>query len=192
MSEFFTHYPQVNYDITGNRPVRTNVAINLMVREKVRIQIAEDVVSYNPYYIPEGERPDITAYNKYGDVKYTWLIFLINDMHHPLFDWPLSNEDFRQYMTRKYGSVDASKSDIHHYKYITRARVEATETTEPLTEEAIEVDLTTYNSLDSGSREIVYSYDWEVDKNEAKRQIKLISKTFASTIMKEHSETFGV
>ena len=33
MSEFFTHYPQVNFDITGNRPVRTDVAINLMVRE---------------------------------------------------------------------------------------------------------------------------------------------------------------
>ena len=74
MSEFFIHYPQVNYDITGNRPVRTNVAINLMVREKLKIQIAEDVVSYHPYYIPEGERPDITAYKKYGGEGFDYIL----------------------------------------------------------------------------------------------------------------------
>ena len=192
MSEFFTHYPQIEYDISGNRPVRTNTAINLMVREKFKSQIINEIVNYYPYYIPEGERPDVTAYKTYGNVKYTWLIFLINDIHHPFYQWPFSNEDFKQYIIRKYGSVDASKSEVHHYNYILRPRVESTGISDPITEEVIEVDLTTYNSLDSGSREIIYSYNWEVDQNELKRQIKLVNKAAVSGIMREHTEKFGV
>ena len=69
MSEFFTHYPQIEYDISGNRPVRTNTAINLMVREKFKSQIINEIVNYYPYYIPEGERPDVTAYKTYGNVR---------------------------------------------------------------------------------------------------------------------------
>ena len=188
MSEFFIHYPQVNYDITGNRPVRTNVAINLMVREKLRIQIAEDVVSYNPYFIPEGERPDITAYKKYGDVKFTWLIFLINNIHDPLFDWPLNSREFGNYVKNKYGSLNAAKNGIHHYEKIVRPRIEATGTNEAIPEATIEVDITTYDALDPADRNIVYCYDWEIIRNDAKRNIKLIDKRYAADILSEHSE----
>ena len=40
----------------------------------------------------------------------------------------------------------------------------------------MEVDLTTYNTLDEADRDIIYCYDWEVSRNENKRPIKLIDK----------------
>ena len=35
---------------------------------------------------------------------------------------------------------------------------------------------------------IVYYFNWEVDRNEAKRDIKLIDRKYASDILSEHSE----
>ena len=36
MSEFFQHYPQINYDITGAKPIKTKTAINIMIKAQVK------------------------------------------------------------------------------------------------------------------------------------------------------------
>ena len=188
MSEFFQHYPQINYDMTGSKPIKTKTAINIMVKAKIKSILKNDIVNYFPYSIPESERPDITSFKIYGDVKYTWLIFLINDIHDPLFDWPLNSREFGNYVKNKYGSLTASKNGVHHYEQIVRTRVEATGTSEPIPEATIEIDETTYDSLDPSLRKIVYCYDWEISRNEAKRDIKLIDRRYVADILSEHSE----
>ena len=188
MSEFFQHYPQINYDITGIKPIKTKTVINIMVKAKIKNILQDDIVNYFPYSIPESERPDITAFKVYGDVKYTWLIFLINEIHDPLFDWPLNSREFGSYVKNKYGTLAAAKNTIHHYEQIVRTRVEATGTTEAIPEARIEVDVTTYNALDIAVRTIVYCFDWEIDRNEAKRDIKLIDRRYVADILSEHSE----
>ena len=188
MSEFFQHYPQINYDITGVKPIKTKTAINIMVKAKIKNIIQDDIVNYFPYTIPESERPDITAFKVYGDVKYTWLIFLINNIYDPLFDWPLNSREFGNYVKNKYGTLSSAKNTIHHYEQIVRTRIEATGITEAIPEARIEVDVTTYDDLAIGVRNIVYYYDWEVDRNEAKRDIKLIDRRYVADILSEHSE----
>ena len=188
MSEYFAHYPQINYDMTGVKPIKTKTAINIMVKAKIRKLLTSSIVNYFPYTIPESERPDITAYKQYGDVKYTWLIFLINDIHDPLFDWPLNSREFGNYIKNKYGSLNSAKNTVHHYEQIIRTRTEATGTTEALPEKKIEIDETSYDALDPADRNIVYNYTWEVTRNEAKRDIKLIDKRYVSDILSEHSE----
>jgi len=188
MSEFFQHYPQVNYDITGSKPIKTKTAINIMVKAKIKSIIQNDIINYFTYTIPESERPDITAFKIYGDVKYTWLIFLINDIHDPIFGWPLTSREFGAYVKDKYGSLLAAKNGIHHYEKIVRQRVEATGTSEAIPLACLEVDVTTYNALDEADRNIVYCYNWEVDRNDAKREIKLIDRRYVADILSEHSE----
>ena len=188
MSEFFQHYPQINYDISGAKPIKTKTAINIMMKAKIKSILTNDIVNYFPYTIPDSERPDITAYKMYGDVKYTWLIFLINDIHDPLFDWPLNSREFGNYIKNKYGSLNSAKNTVHHYEQIIRTRTEATGTTEALPEKKIEIDVTSYNALAAADRNIVYCYQWETDRNEAKRDIKLIDKRYVSDILSEHSE----
>ena len=191
MSEFFVHYPQVNYDITGTKPVKTKTAINIMIKAKIKRMLQEDILNYFPYSIPESERPDITAFKVYGDVKYTWLIFLINNIQDPIFEWPLNSREFGAYVKNKYGSLADAKNTIHHYDQIVRTRTEATGTTEAIPEARIEVDVTTYNSLDEAERDVVYYYEWEVDRNEAKRDIKLIDSRYVADILSELSERLG-
>ena len=190
MSEFFQHYPQISYDITGAKPAKYKTAINAMVRAKLKNIVADDVVRYFGYSIPEAERPDITSYKIYGDVKFTWLIFLINDIHDPIYDWQLGTREFVTFIKSKYGSITVAKNNIHHYERIIRDRVEATGTTEAIPQYKIEVDLTTYNDLGSEERNVVYSFNWEVDRNEAKRDIKLISPDYVSSIFSEHEGKF--
>ena len=188
MSECFHHYPQISYDITGAKPAKFKTAINAMVRAKLKNIVADDVVRYFGYSIPEAERPDITSYKIYGDVKFTWLIFLINDIHDPIYDWPLGTREFVTFIKSKYGSITTAKNNIHHYERIIRDRVEATGIAEAIPQAKLEVDLTTYNALGSEERAIVYSYNWEVDRNEAKRDIKLVDPMYAGSIFSEMSE----
>jgi hypothetical protein len=115
MSEFFQHYPQINYDITGTKPIKTKTVINIMVKAKIKSIIQNDIINYFSYTIPESERPDITAFKIYGDVKFTWLIFLINNIHDPIFEWPLTSREFGAYVKDKYGSLNTAKNTIHHY-----------------------------------------------------------------------------
>jgi len=188
MSEFFQHYPQINYDISGLKPIKTKKAINIMIRSKIKSMVLDNIVAYFPYTIPEAERPDITAYKEYGDVKYTWLIFLINDIHDPIYQWPLNAREFGAYIKNKYGTLSYAQSTVHHYEQTIRERVEATGTSEPFSKATIEVDLTTYNTLAVGSRRIVYYYDWETERNEDKRNIKLIDRNHVSDILAEQAE----
>jgi len=188
MSEFFQHYPQINYDISGVKPIKTKTVINIMVKAKLKNILKNDIINYFPYTITESERPDITAFKVYGDVKYTWLIFLINDIHDPIFDWPLNSREFGNYIKNKYGTLQAAKNTVHHYEKIVRPRIEATGTSEAIPLACMEVDLTTYNTLDESVRNIVYCYNWEVDRNDAKRDIKLIDRRYAADILSEHSE----
>ena len=191
MSEFFQHYPQIDYNITGTAPPKFKTAINIMERAKLKNVIMDDIVQYFPYSIPEAERPDLTSFKHYGDVKYTWLIFLINDIHDPIYDWPLNTRDLTSFIKDKYGTINAAKNRVHHYEQIVRPRVEATGTTDSIPVAKIEVDVTTYNSLAYADREIVYCFDMEIMKNEAKRDIKLINAMYVGDILSEHAEKLG-
>ena len=188
MSEFFQHYPQISYDISGTKPAKVKTVINLMERAKLKSLVADDVVAYFPSSIMEGERPDHVSKKVYGNVKYTWLIFLINDITDPIYDWPLGTREFGAYVKNKYGSLATAKNSIHQYEQILRTRVESTGTTDPIHEARIIIDETTYDTLDTDVRNIKYCYDWEVDRNEAKRDIKLIDRLYVADILSEHAE----
>ena len=188
MSEFFQHYPQISYDISGTKPAKVKTVINLMQKAKLKGMVKDDIVSYFPYSIREGERPDHVSVKIYGNVKFTWLIFLINDITDPIYDWPLGTREFGAYVKNKYGSLATAKNSIHQYEQILRTRVEATGTTDSIEEARIIIDETTYDTLSVDARNIKYCYDWEVDRNEAKRDIKLIGRNFVADILTEHAE----
>ena len=125
----------------------------------------------------------------YGGPQFTWIIFMINNMVDPYYDWPLTTYEFESYVKDKYGSIDTAQSTIHEYYQIIRSAT--TNDTMVDDDSAINsevryiVDSTTYDSLASGSRGILYKYDWEFDINESKRTIKLIDDEFATQIMSE-------
>ena len=186
-SEFFSNYPRIAYDITGSNSTVPDytVAVNLLIRNKLRDAVEDDVTIFYPYTVPEGMRPDVLSYQYYGDTIYTWTIFLVNNIVDPYWEWPLSYKDFREYMSDKYGSVETAQSQIHHYEYIARARAEATGTSDPVPAYRLEIDYQTYTETLADEREIIYSYGYEKDLNESKREIQLIDSAYIQSVQDE-------
>ena len=186
-SEFFANYPRIAYDISGNNSTVPDytVAVNLMIRSKLKETVEDDVTVYYPYVVPEGMRPDVLAYQYYGDPIYTWTIFLVNNIVDPYWEWPLSYKDFREYVTDKYGSIETAQSQVHHYEKIARARIEQSKLADAVPEYRLEIDYQTYTETDVTEREIIYSYGYEQDLNEAKREIQLIDASFIRSVQDE-------
>jgi len=182
MANYFTNLPKVGYDINGTGKDSFLSVTNIMKSVRFKPSVLEDITDYYPYYVKEGERPDIIAYAQYGNIGYAYLIMLVNDIYDPNFDWPLSAQIFEKFIINKYGSVTTAISGVKHYYQIVRAEVARTGTSERIPEVKFVVDETTYDALDSGDRTTLSNYDYEVELNDAKREIKLINPAFIRDI----------
>jgi len=188
MSQFFTNYPKINYNIDKEKPVTTVKSINLMTRIKIKEIVNSYFSAYYPYVVKDYERPDTISYDYYGTVNLTWLILISNNIIDPLHDWPLSGNSFNNYIITKYGSIQEARTTIHHHEIVLRPETEFyTEEggfTKILEKTAI-VDEKTYLNYGSTTRKIVTNYDFEFIQNEKKRNIILIERNFAPQIQRE-------
>ena len=190
MANYFKNLPRVNYDIFGTEPNNYRSVTNIMKRIKFKPKVLEDISDYYPYYVIEGERPDIVSHQKYGTVAYAYLIMLINDIYDPNFDWPLSSQQFEQYIRNKYGTVESAMGTTKFYYQIIRAEVPRTGIAERIPEVKFIVDETTYNALDQTLRTTQTVYEWEDELNDNKRNIKLINSDFIQDIDYQVKRTF--
>ena len=182
MANYFRNLPKVKYDINGAEPNKFLNVTNIMKRISFKPSVIEDITDYYPYRVKDGERPDIISHQKYGTVAYAYLIMLINDIYDPLFDWPLSSQQFEKYLINKYGSVSSSMGTTKYYYQIIRAEVARTGTSERVPAVKFIVDQTTYDALDTGDRTTQTQYEWEDELNDNKRDIKLIDASLIQDI----------
>ena len=182
MANYFRNLPRVGYDINGTGKDSFLSVTNIMKRVKFKSSVLEDITNYYPYFVKEGERPDIIAQDQYGNIGYAYLILLINDIYDPNFDWPLSSQIFEKFIINKYGSVTLAIAGVKNYYQIIRAEVARTGTSERVPEVKFAVDETTYDALDTADRSTLTDYDYEVELNDAKREIRLINPAFVQDI----------
>ena len=182
MANYFRNLPKIKYDINGAEPNKFLNVTNIMKRISFKPSVIEDITDYYPYRVKDGERPDILSFQQYGSVAYAYLIMLINDIYDPLFDWPLSSQQFEKYLTNKYGSVSSSMGTTKYYYQIIRAEVARTGTSERIPAVKFIVDQTTYDALGTGDRSTQSQYEWEDELNDNKRDIKLINAAFIQDI----------
>ena len=182
MANYFRAIPSISYDIWGTEPRNYQSVTNIMKRVKFKPEVLEDISEYYPYIVRDGERPDIISYNQYDTVAFAYLIILINDVQDPIFDWPLSTQQFEQFIANKYGSLDSAMTTTKNYYQIVRAEVLRTGIAERIPEVKFIVDETTYNALDQTLRTTQTEYDWEDELNNDKKEIKLISPNYIHDI----------
>ena len=182
MANYFRSIPSINYDIWGTEPRHYQSVTNIMKRVKFKPEVLEDISEYYPYIVKDGERPDTISYVQYDTVAFSYLILLFNDIQDPIFDWPLSTQQFEQYILNKYGSVNSAMMTTKYYYQIIRAEVARTGTSERVPEVKFIVDETTYNALDMTLRKTQTIYDWEDELNNDKKEIRLINSNFIHDI----------
>mgnify|MGYP006095607003 FL=1 len=193
MSNYFSYFPKTPHDLTksGQKVQLTNI----LRRFKVSSDISNRTDAYYEYDIQEGERPDTIAEKYYGNAKYAWLVLHFNDIEDVRFDWPLSTVDLESYIKGKYGSLTVAQSQVEEYRiYLSRieggSKVPATAKTlydgRRLEERLVVVDVGTYNATASNYQNAAVSaYDFELEKNESRRSIRLLDKRYLSKVRDE-------
>ena len=97
MYNLFTKFPVIYYN--------DNPIVNILAKVKFNELAKKTKAIYYPYTIAEGERPDVIAANYYDDPRYSWLIYMANDIVDPLYDWPMTSEELDRFINKKYKSL---------------------------------------------------------------------------------------
>jgi hypothetical protein len=189
MAHYFSYFPKVKYKIDGPNATQEELVTDITKRFKITQLLNGQEAVYYSYTIQDGDRPDIVAEKFYDDSRLDWLVMLPNELHDRYYQWPLSQREFEAFVRKKYGSIATAQSQIKQYEQIlSSAQVLNNGTVVP--ERFVIVDETTYNSLASGSRRILYAYDIEDRVNEKRRNIKLLDPSLASEVVRAARRTF--
>src|SRR6056300_468408 len=162
---YFSKFPKGNYDIKGDGNFK--LVTDLMRRIKLRSKIANEISLYDTYDVPNGEKPEDTAFKHFGDPELHWVILLTNNITDRYYGWPLTDQDFETYVTQKYENPGA----IHHYE-ITQSSGPQTGNGPDDYGHKIEVNSTTTGA------EAVSNYEYVRRLQDQKRQIKLLDPAY--------------
>lgn len=186
MPYLFKNFNKISYDLKkNNKPV---LVTNILNRFKFQEIIKNKQAIYYDYIVKDSDLPYSVAHKFYGDASLDWLIYLINDIIDPLYDWPLNQNKLEAMIRSKYGSVSEAMKNVHHYEQILSQQKEIVDSNNKkriIKERSIVVDLTTYNSLTPTSRRSVSNYQNEVNINESKRKIKLLDDKYLNSVLNE-------
>lgn len=190
MAFYFRAHPTIPYRIPGTK--RTIAVTDITRRFSLANFVRNAKVNFEEYYVQDGERPDIVAYDYYDDASLDWLVLLANEIHDPYFEWPLSQEQFNAYLTQRYGSVDNTYRTVHHYERILQEKKLIIENgiQRLIPEKTLQIDYTTYLTLTNSQRKTVSVFDYENDLNEQRRQIYLIDLNYLQIIKDQHPYVF--
>ena len=199
--QYFDILPKlIHTDAVGTSKIVTN----LMSRVSIIPQLLKNPLNYYEYDIQDGDTPEIIAHKYYGDSYRYWIVMLSNELIDPQWDWPMNNRVFAKYLENKYPNIQTS-STIHYYeKIITQYDTDSMTTTinkiqitEDVYNELPTTQTTTY-SLPAGDVVVtvetnaVSIYDYELELNEAKRNIKLLNATYVGQIETEYQKLMSV
>ena len=120
MSRYFRNLPNFEYisRINERKSNRDYLEVkNLFRRPLIREDIFTNFMSFTKYKIVGDERPDEVAYNVYGDEDLDWVVLLANNIINVRDEWPMSQGDFNNYLSEKYGDTGGADL-IKHYETI--------------------------------------------------------------------------
>ena len=176
---------------------------NLMARVQIIPSLLRNPLLFYSYDLKESDRPDILAHKYYDDSNKYWMILYANEIMDPLYDWPLTSQQFDAYLKNKYSAAAGGDAFVLTYTTSTVQEYRKTITTYDSTSlettiKTVVVDLTTYNSITTGSITQTFSsgasvtrttsktavsiYDYEIELNEAKQNIKLINSSYSNQL----------
>ena len=188
MAFYFRPFPKIQYDLKKNNlPL---LLTNVTARYKIRDKLKDRVAIYYDYVVQDSDRPDLIAFKYYNDETLDWLIYLVNDIIDPYYDWPLTQDSFNKYMTTLYGSVANAKATVYEYrKLLNKQSVLFDGTIIP--ERYVVVDKNIYDGTATDMRREIDAYEFYDEQNNEKRKIRILDKRFVIDIKSEVELMFG-
>lgn len=107
---YFNPFPKINYDCLGNG--FTEEIQDITTRVIVRKWIQDRGAWFSKVNIKDGDTPEVVAYQIYGNSTFHWIILIFNEIINTYYGWPLSRQDFDNFVNDKY----TNPNGIHHYE----------------------------------------------------------------------------
>lgn len=181
MPHFFNNFPKVEYDVKKNN--KKTLITNIFLRYKINELLTNKSAVYYDYNVQDSDTLEIIAAKYYEDPSLDWVLMLVNNIIDPFYDFPLNDTDLNNFISNKYGSISLAQGTVHHYEKIVRQSRSFQGETIP--ELALQVDETTYNTLNENERRSVSNYDYEFNLNESKRRIKILDQKYIPRLLSD-------
>ena len=168
---YFDRFPLMAYDMAGNKKYK--LLPNILRRVKLRSGIRSGSFLFDNYDVSDGERPEDIAFKYYGDAELHWVILMTNNITDRYYQWPLSQPQFAEHLTDKYGS--GSEDATHHYEKSQDSGKTSSRDYSHMVE---------CNS-DDGDPDTITNRQYEQRKQDEYRQIRLLDKRYIGTFVEE-------
>ena len=168
---YFSKFPMMVYDVKGNKNYK--LLPDILKRVKVRAGLSASRFVFDKYNVKEGEKPEDVAFKYYGDAQYHWVIMMINNLTDRYYEWPMTQPDFEDFLTDKYGA--GSQDAVHHYEL---AQTSGT-TTSSDDSHMLEVNSDTDNATSISNRQ------FEERQQNKFRQIRLLDEKYLDAFTEE-------
>ena len=162
---------------------------NLFKRGAIRNDFFENAVTFEKYNVVGDDRPDNVASEIYDDPELDWVVLLSNNIINVRDEWPMSQYDFQRYLDNKYDKVQLSQ--IHHYETVEVFNPQGLK----LLEAGLEVDESfeykySFEGINYTVSDVtsVTNYQYEINKNDAKRSIYLVRNSYLPMILEDFKQ----
>jgi hypothetical protein len=207
---YFDDFPQMMYTFDPNL-IEFKQVVDIFVRVKMLDSVINNASVYYTYSVKDSDTPEGIASKYYNDPTRHWIILFTNRIIDPYFEWPMDQAQFNQNMIDNFGSVVNAQATLHHIEkrtHVTTSQYGASSTntyTSIIGTDVVELDgsaaLPSMNTpviivgsnnvvtLDSGAEVdtsvllvAVNAYDDAMNKNEERRNIKLVKVDYVPQI----------
>ena len=168
---YFSRFPLMVYDVKGNEDYK--LLPDILKRVKIRSGLRAGMFMFDTYDVKDGEKPEDIAFKWFGDPEYHWVILMTNNITDRYYQWPLSQPQFQEHITDKYGA--GNEDAVHHY--------EKTQDSGP-TSSTDHSHLVECNEGDEGFS-IISNREYEERKQDEYRQIRILDPRFLDTFVEE-------
>lgn len=175
---YFNRVPDILYlKYNKNKYDGSFIAIkNIFSRIKLVDNIIPSITILEDYILDDTERPDTVSYEFYDDPGFDWVIMMINNIRNLYKDWPMDKNTLESYINSKY----INPLDVHHWETLPQyyegnlilpGGSQVQENFRFITPDGN----TLSKSLSIGP---VSNYQYEVSKNDKKREILILKPEF--------------
>lgn len=119
MSEkYFEKFPVITY--------ANNQAVDITKRVALMEKVSTNPYVFYPYDITTNERADQLSNRYYDDSYRSWIFYLTNKIVDPYYEWYMAENEFEEYIDKKYGSFINAKQKVMYYRNNWETAIEET------------------------------------------------------------------
>jgi hypothetical protein len=107
-NRYFDKFPIITYS--------NNQVVDITRRVTLLEKVSRNPYIFYPYTIENQERPDQLSDRYYNDSYKSWLIYQANKIMDPYYEWYMSNDEFYEFLEKKYDSVYKAQNKTKFYR----------------------------------------------------------------------------